>query len=209
MPFTYINNRVSYNPAYIPTRFTAPTTTTPSVTTDSIRPVELYVESDSDVEKGHLVQWTGEAAMFTRFGERIDSFNGLQGHEYALGKVESAQESHSKKVSGVVIDTAALPDSTVFLHKGVHSNHNVSNAEHILRVGVSGSVVLAWVLDAHENKLEGLYDQNMNGTFTQLYVVRELGEDHFSMEPVSVSSASLEDQIAELTARLDELTADN
>ena len=209
MPFTYVNNRVTYNPAYIPTHFTAPTSGGATITTDAIRPVELYVESDSDVEKGHLVQWTGQAAMFTQFGERIDSFNADEGHEYALGKVESAQDTQSKKIAGVVIDTSALPASTVFLHKGVHSHHNVSNAEHILRVGVSGSVVLAWVLDAHENKLEGLYDQNVNGTFTKLYVVRELGEDHFSMEPTSVSSASIEDQITELTARLDELTADN
>ena len=206
MPYTYNNGALAYTPAYIPQTSAITRTSTASVKTDNIRLSELYVESDSNLDKGHLAAWTGEPGMFSNIGERVNDFAGAEGHEFALGKVEDCSELQSKRVAGVILDTAATPDKTSFLHRGVHSTHPIFGNEHILRLATSGSVVLAWVLQAHENQLEGLYQEFVNGTEERLYVVRELGEDHFSLAPVA-DVTNLEDKVAILEARLDELTA--
>ena len=141
-------------------------------------------------------------------GDKIDTFNGEEGHEYALSKVEACDENHSKKVAGVVLETAATPDSSVFLHKGVHSYHSIKNHLHILRLATPGACVLAWVLASHENALDGVYTQYLNGQEGDKFVVRELGENHFSIERIGAdaTTADMIQSIEELTERLDELT---
>ena len=71
-----------------------------------------------------------------------------------------------------------------------------------------GACVLAWVLDSHENSLDGVYTQYLNGTEGDKFVVRELGENHFSIERIGAdaTTADMIASIEELTARLDALT---
>jgi len=194
---------MAYNPIqFVP--FAASLTPT-RIETDPIRPTSLYVESTNDVDAGHLVKWTGSAAMFSKAGDRIDAFSDSSGHEYALSSVVEETESRSASVAGIVMETAAEPDAASFLHKGVHSHHTIKNAQHILRVATRGSVVLAWVLDEHENQLEGVYTKLINATPSGKVVVRELG-DHFTISETTSSVESLVAEVDQLTARLNELT---
>lgn len=203
--------KLVYNPALVQHHFPGAVVTPTAratITTDNIRPSQLYVESTLPAEPGHLSTWTGEAAMFSSLGDRIENFSGDDGHEYALSKVEACDTNYSKAVAGVVIGVAAFPDDTSFLHRGVHSYHTIKNNEHILRLATPGAVVLAWVLDAHENSLDGVYTQFINGIEGDLFVIRELGEQHFSIERIGAdgTTADMIESIDELTARLDELT---
>ena len=191
----------SYNPVPVYFQQRAPT----GVTADSIRPIELYLESASNVEPGHLVAWTGQAAMFSQTGKRIDTFSGDEGLTHALGAVTENSTNRNTGIAGVVLERAATPNATSFLHKGVHAQHLLKNPQHILRVATKGSVVLAWVLDIHENALEGVYQKNVNGVPSATAVIRELG-DFFTITETSTSPTSLADDLAALTARMDSLT---
>ena len=169
--------------------------------TDSIRPTSLYVESQHKLTNGHLAQWSGSAAMFKKDGAKIDDFDSTNGHEFALSSVEHCDEHGSKKVAGVVIDHAANPESVQFVHKGVHSQHLISENQHIHRLATSGSVVLAWVLaDLHENRLDGIYTEYLNGAEVGLCICRGLGADHFTIERVADSN-----QVTQLRTDLDTL----
>ena len=192
----------SYNPSQV---FFTPTPTV-SVRTDSIRPVELYVESPTNVESGHLVSWSGQPAMFTSSGNRVSTFEASNGHTFALSSVEENTQDRHTGVAGVVIERAAAPNAGTFLHKGVHDQHLVRNAQHIMRVATKGSVVLAWVLDSHENTLDGVYTKNVNGVPTATAVIHQIG-DYFTITDTEDASTSLAAQVATLTARLNELTS--
>ena len=192
------------------THTTAHTSSSRPVKTDSIRPVSLYVESNAKVDNGHLAQWTGSPAMFSSNGQKINTFTAQTGHEFALSQVQACDEIHSKKVAGVVIDHAATPENTSYLHKGVHDNFMVTGNQHIHRLATKGSVVLAWVLaDDHENALDGVYTQFLNGVESGLFIVRELGEDHFTMERVGSNSSidALAQNVSLLTDRFNSLTS--
>ena len=172
--------------------------------------MSLYVESHAKVDNGHLAQWTGSPAMFSSTGQKINTFTAQTGHEFALSQIEACDEVHSKKVAGVVIDHAASPEDNYFLHKGVHDNFNISENQNIHRLATAGSVVLAWVLaDNHENSLDGVYTQFLNGVESGLYIVRELGQDHFTMERVGSNSSidALAQEVSLLTDRFDSLTS--
>jgi len=206
------NGNLVFSKSYVaPSRSTRTThTTTPKVTTDIIRPQSLYVESSEHVENGNLVQWTGQAAMFSSTGQKVNQFTSQNGHEFALSQVEKCDEIHSKKVAGVVIEHAASPEDSSFLHRGVHSHHQVSDNQHIHRLATSGSVVLAWVMiDDHENCLDGVYTQFINGVESGIYCVRELGEEHFSMERIGSNSSidELAQSVDTLTERFNSLTS--
>jgi hypothetical protein len=179
--------------------------------TDNIRPNELYVESATDVPAGHLVSWTGDPAMFLSDGQKLEEFNGDHGHEYAISRVSvpDTGSSHLLDIAGVVIETAAEPSDTTFLHKSVHTRHPVVGNQHILRISRPGSCALAWVLDDHENSLNGVYTQYANGLEEGTFVIRELGTDHFTIEEINPVLSDVSAAVQELTDRLDMLTADN
>ena len=210
MVYYYSQGKLTFTPTLVQHRGPSVATTASKITTDNIRPSQLYVESDIELEAGHLSNWTGEAAMFDRSGEKITDFSGEEGHEYALSKIETCDGAHSKKVAGVVLETAAGPDSSAFLHKNVHSYHSVKNNLHIMRLATPGACVLAWVLDGHENALDGVYQQYINGLEGDKFVVRELGENHFSIERIGAdaTTADMIESIEELAARMDALTQD-
>ena len=206
MPFTYHNNSFNYSPQYLPQQsnmFVQPSAT--NLTTDNIRPNSLYVECDETIENGHLLFWSGSASMFSKDGTKILNFSGENGYEFALGKVEKLHENNSKRIAGIVLEKAAEPNSTNFLHKGVHSLHAVTDSENIFRIATKGSVVLAWVLDSHENQLEGLYEKQVNGVFKNRVVIRELGEQYFTIEDVQDQELILQ-ELETLKSRFDELT---
>jgi hypothetical protein len=144
--------------------------------------------------------------MFDEDGNRLSTWTAQSGHEFALSKVQANTQPRHPGVAGVVLETSALPNATSFTHKGVHTSHSIKDAEHILRVATKGSVVLAWVLDDHQNSLEGVYTKNINGVPSAKVVVRELGE-YFTITESNPNSASLSDQLATLTARFDALTS--
>ena len=192
--------------SYIPARYLQLTTPSPAVARgDSIRPTQLYVESEHNVDSGHIVSWTGSPAMFDKAGNRQSTWTAQSGHEFALSKVESNTLSQHTGVAGVVLETAATPNATSFVHKGIHTTHAIKDAEHILRVATQGSVVLAWVLNDHQNALEGVYTKNINGVASGTVVIRELG-DHFTITESNPNTVSLSDELALLTARMDALT---
>ena len=162
------------------------------------------------MENGHLAQWTGSPAMFSTTGQKINNFTAQTGHEWALSQVQPCDEVHSKKVAGVVIEHAATPEDITYTHKGVHSTFSLSDNQHIHRLATSGSVVLAWVLaDDHENALDGVYTQYLNGVEDGLYIVRELGDMYFTMERVGSNSSidAVAQDVDTLTARMDSLTS--
>lgn len=193
--------------AYIPARLISiPTSSAGSSTRgDAIRPTQLYVESEHNVSAGHIVSWTGDPAMFDRSGNRLSTWTAQSGHEFALSKVEANTEPRHPGVAGVVLETAAEPNAVSFVHKGIHTSHAIKDADHILRVATKGSVVLAWVLDDHQNALEGVYTKFINGVASGTVVVRELG-DHFTITESTPNTVSISDEIAVLTARLNALT---
>ena len=208
------NGNVHYVPAYIqPTNLSMGSfQTTPAavaIVTDPIRPQQLYVHSTDDVDSGHLVSWTGQPSMFLRDGQKVEEFDDAHGHEYALSSVNETDNWHRTDVAGVVLETAASPSDTQYIQKGVHSSHPIINNNHILRLSTPGSCVLAWVIDEHENSLEGIFVQYINGNQQGEYVVRELGNKFFTIEPLYQSHATLQLEVDTLTARLDLLTGDN
>ena len=94
-----------------------------TVTSDNIRPVTLYVESEHEIPNGHIAEWTGEPKYFDNLGNRIDAFTSSEGHHYALSSVRPSG-THSKAIAGVIINKAATSDDKTFTHKGaVHSVH--------------------------------------------------------------------------------------
>ena len=130
----YYNSKgkLVFSNAYVAPRNAVPTVqNTARVKTDSIRPTSLYVESTHKAENGHLAQWTGSPAMFLANGEKVNSFSAETGHEFALSQVQACDEVHSKKVAGVVIEHAASPEDDTYVHKGVHSNHDLQDNQHI------------------------------------------------------------------------------
>ena len=172
------------------------------VTRDIIRPTSLYVESEHKLENGHIAQWRGEASMFKKDGQKISSFSAQNGHEYALSSVAACDQHASTQVAGIVIDHAANPDSVNFIHKGVHSTHQIQDNQHIHRLATSGSVVLAWVLaDKHENSINGLYTELLNGADNGLCIVRSLGVNYFTIDRVGSNTT-----VNQIRADLDTLT---
>ena len=208
----FFNNRGSLNfsKSYIaPSAQSFSSATQSKTTADAIRPQSLYVESQSHVTNGHLVQWTGTAAMFNTLGNNVTSFSAQNGHEFALSQVEPCDTIHSKSVAGIIIDHAAGPGDSSFKHKGDHSVYNCNDNAHIHRLATSGSVVLAWVcVDEHENALDGVYTRYLNGVEDGLYIVRELGDEYFSLERVGSNSSidELATSVDLLTDRFDALT---
>jgi hypothetical protein len=199
------SGKLIFTNSFIP-RATPTVSAHTKITSDQIRIPQLYVECDTVPvpEPGHLVCWTGEAAMFNKSGERIESFDAADGYEFALGKVVPCSSVNSEKVAGVVVEVAATPESNSYTHKGIHTRHHIKNNGHILRL--SQGVCLAWVLDANENTLPGFYTKFVNGVEKDLHVVRELGDGHFTISNVELNLSTLADDVANLTARLDALT---
>jgi len=193
----------SYNPSRI---YFTPTASV-QIKTDNIRPVSLYVESPTNVETGHLVSWSGTPASFDSNGQRLSTWTSTNGHAFALSSVEENTVDRHPGVAGVVLERAAEPNATSFLHKGVHDRHPLKDAQHILRVGTKGAVVLAWVIDGHENTLNGVYVKHINGVAVATAVVHQLG-DHFTITDTEPASNSLTSQVAILTARLDSLLSE-
>ena len=196
--------KLSYSSAYNP-RAQRPSISRPSVRlrTDSVRPVQFYLHADDSIEAGHLVQWSGQPHMFLASGERTMAFDESRGHEHALTSVESL--SNREQLAGIVLGTAADPQSTTYKHGGVHSNHPIRDHSFILRVLANGCA-LAWVLDTHENRLDGLYTMYRNGVETGQSVVRSLGPDHFTIEQVGNFSVDVDDRVTLLEEKFAELT---
>ena len=207
MSFFFNNSgSVQYAPGYVQRHRATITGGTQTIITDGIRQPELYVESTADVEAGHLVHWTGEPSMFLKSGDKLLDFGGDHGHEYALSKVQAPDGTHRVDIAGLVIETAATPNDTNYLHKSVHSRHPIKNNEHVLRISRPGTCALAWVLDDHENSLNGVYTQYANGIEDGTYVIRELGTEYFTIEEINPVLADVEAAVQLLTNRLDNLT---
>ena len=175
----------------------------PSLTTDPIRLAQFYVESDHEIKPGHAVQWTGQAAMVNRNGERIDAFS-QSDMSQALSSVEPAS-GDTRLVAGVVIEKAAAEGDTSFTHKGIHTTHSLpADSKNYYRVG--NDIVLAWVLEESEGELEGIYERYVNGTRDETgpYQLTMVASDMFMINRTMQASIDLE--FAELKARFDALT---
>ena len=203
---------LQYSHAYSrPTTTMRSSTSSAQVKADPIRPMSLYVHSNNEISNGHLARWEGTASMFHANGEQINNFSAQNGHEFALGQIESNDTVHSKEIAGVVIEKAAGPGDYAYKHKAIHSTHPMqNNTKYVHRLATSGAVVLAWVLlDDHENCLNGLYTEYLNGAETGKAVVRELGTDHFTIEKMISNETyeALQAQVDTLTQRIDSLTS--
>ena len=176
-----------------------------SFTTDNIRPLAMYVESDFDIEPGHIVEWSGIPNNIID-GERNNVFS-TDHIEYAMSKVIPAETS-SQTVAGVVMAKAATTGDTRYTHKGgIHTTHPLpTDIKNIYRIG--RDIGLAWVIDNHHGELEGLYTRYKNGVedSTGPYQLTMTSKDHFTIERTATATAEL--QLAELIARFDALTSE-
>ena len=181
-------------------------TTAPAagVVSDHLRPLSLYVESEHEISNGHIVEWTGNPKFFDERGQRIDSFSSDKGFQYALSSVIPTS-THSQAVAGIVLNKAAAPTDRTFSHVGAaHSVHTLpDDVGHIYRIG--RDIALAWVVDSHQNELEGLYTKYVNGVedTSGKYQLTMCGRDVFKIEPTVTSM--IDTQVAELTARFNTL----
>ena len=159
---------------------------------DPIDQHSIYVNSVSDVEPGHFV-----------------SFSDLQ-VETSIPQLTTVEQTNDHAhVAGVVVEKAADPTDSNFINKnGVHRSHNISNHNYILRVARPGARVNAWVIDHHENELEGVYEKSINGTVVGQVIIRKVDSEHFSIETFGENN-SLADEVADLRAKLEALTANN
>ena len=194
------SGRLHYSPAYNPVAHSQVIQSRITLRGDSVRPVQFYLHSDEQVEQGHLVEWTGSADNFLPSGNRSQVFSESRGHEHALTSVQSL--SSSNKLAGVVLEVAATESNTSYKHAGVHTTHMVKDHVNVLRVLRHGCV-LAWLLDAHENQLDGVYTIYKNGTESGQSVVRSLGKDHFTIEELDVD---VSDRVTALENKLNALT---
>ena len=173
---------------------------------DPIRPLSLYVHSDTKIDNGHLASWTSQKGMHNRTGAQVSNFSAENGHEYAI---HSVQNNTDDKVAGVIIETAAEPGEFSYTNKnGIYTTHQVTNnSQFIHRMATSGSIVLAWVsLSEHQNTLSGMYTEYHNGIEKGKAIVRKIDENYFSISSISTSD-SLASRVEDLEARLDSLTS--
>lgn len=156
---------------------------------DPIDQHSIYANSVDDVEPGHFV-----------------SFSNLQ-VETSIPQLTTVERtSDHAHVAGVVIEKAANPTDLKFINKnGVHKSHSISNHNHILRIARPGARVNAWVIDHHENELEGVYEKSINGTVVGQVIIRNVDSEHFSIETFGETN-SLADEVADLRAKLEALT---
>ena len=171
-----------------------------NITADNIRTPHVYVESTHDIEPGHVVEWTGDPAMFTTLGKRQNTFD----YNYAISSVRPAT-NYSHTVAGIVTEKAASPGSKFFTHKGIHTNHRLApDVQHIYRIG--RDVQMAWVLDDSFNEVEGIYQRYVNGQLdaTGPYQLTMISNDVFAIN--RTIAASIEQELTQLKARFDALT---
>ena len=171
---------------------------------DIIRLPHIYVESTHNMEPGQLVAWTGDPHMFKTNGTKKEEWSSIDGYEYALSRVEPASDS-SAVIAGIVQEKAAEPGQSRFTHKGIHTTHALpSNNQYVYRV--ARDVTLAWVFDDHENELEGVYNRYVNGELdtTGPYQIQMVSSDTFAID--RTMAASLENELADLRARFNNLT---
>ena len=192
--------KLNYVHAYKPSIGTVRQQPQQQLIADSVRPVQLYLNAEESIEPGHLVQWTGTPDMFLESGERVDSFDENRGHEHALTSVQTLVDRD--KMAGVVLEVAATEDKKSYIHRGVHTMHSISNHSNILRVATNGCA-LAWVLDTHENVLDGLYTLYKNGTAVGQSIVRTLNNDYFTIDHLDNVDS---DRLDALEAKFAELT---
>lgn len=180
---TYIQPRTSYSGRYSSYSPAEPPTSEP------VNKHSLYANSQENVESGHFV-----------------SFSSLQAQTSVPDLATVEQTADHKHVAGVVIERAAEPTDTIYTNKnGIHSNHVVSGHQHILRVGMPGSRVDAWVVDEHENAFEGVYEKTINGAIVGHVVIKNIDAEHFSIETFGTND-NLVDEVADLRAKLEALT---
>lgn len=149
----------------------------------------MYANSQEDVAPGHLV-----------------SFSNLQTQTSVPELATVEQTDNHNHVAGVVIENAAGPTDTTYTNKnGIHSTHVISGHQNILRIGMQGSRVDAWVVDEHENAFDGIYEKTINGTVVGHVVIKNIDAEYFSIEMFDTND-NLADEVADLRAKLEALT---
>lgn len=173
------------------------------IVSDVIRLPQFYVESQHEIQPGHPVQWTGNAAMINADGTRQVAFSETD-LSAALSSVEPATDD-SNTIAGIVIEKAAETGDRSFTHKGVHSHHTLpSDLQNLYRVG--NDISLAWVLEESEGEIEGVYQRYVNGQLddTGPYQLTMVSSDTFVINRTIQAAVNLE--LATLKARFDSLT---
>ena len=211
MSYSYNSaGKLSFINSYVPPTMNLPSSISSNINqniADPIRPMSLYVHSNTELEHGHVAAWTSQKGMHNSIGASVTNFSADNGHEYAIQEVEH-NSNENNKVAGIIISTAAQPGQTQYTNKnGIHVTQNVANnTQFIHRMATSGSIVLAWIdLDGHENSLSGLYNEYLNGVLKGKAVVRKIDSNYFSISSIA-SLDSLSSRVSELEGRLDSLT---
>lgn len=171
-----------------------------AIKADNIRTHHVYLESTETIEPGHVVEWTGEPAMFLADGKRKENFD----HNFALSSIRAASD-YSTTVAGIVTEKAAETGDYSFTHKGIHTTHLLpQDLKKLYRVG--RDVQIAWVIDDSMNEIEGVYQRYVNGTLdtTGPYQLSMISNDVFSID--RTIAASIEQELSTLRARFDALT---
>ena len=159
----------------------------------------IYVNSSNDVLPGHIVTYTQNPSII-HSDSILDTFDHTAGLHYATPSVEEGNGT----IAGVVIDNVAKPDDNSWTHaNSFTSQHAISGHENILRVAPRG-IILAWVIDDHENTFNGIYEKSINGTNTGQAVIRNIDDEYFSIEAVGNDLAN---EVANLKEKFDTLTS--
>ena len=180
------SGKLSYSQAYLPQ--TGVVSAQPFEHHDPTGIHSLYVNSEHDVEAGHLIVLS-ETQMPT-----------------SIGGMHTVREAvTNEKPIGIVMETAATPNSTFYTNKnGKQHSHYIKDHSHVLRVARPGSIVNAWVIDSHDNKFDGVYEKTINGAPDGLAVITEVDDEHFVIKPMTTQIDNSDVQL--LKDRLDALT---
>ena len=201
MPYTFDSSgKLRFGVQPYQTTFNAMSINNTPLITDNVRVSQFYVESEHELEPGHLVQWTGKPNNIDKDGKRVNEYR----DNFILSDVVPAS-NNSSLIAGVIVEKAAQAGDTRYTHKGVHSTHPLpTNVKNIYRV--ANNLALAWVLDECQGELEGVYKRYVNGVedTTGPYQLSMTSTDTFVIN--RTMQANIELSLADLKARFDALT---
>ena len=198
-----VDNQLSYNPVYLPpdVNFTTTQHRTTKNTTDTH---SVYANSIEQLENGHLAVFTGSPSIITSNGI-LETFDHDSSNAHSMPSVKA--HTNESNLAGIVLSTAARPSDNEYKHEnGFDSIHSISGHTHVVRLARPGSVCLAWVIDDHQNTWNGVYEKTINGVVSGSAVVRDIDDEHFSIEAINDEN-NLQSQIDALTAKLEALTS--
>lgn len=199
--------QLNYNTVYLPPNITyhAPQQQQYQTIKNTTDIHSVYANSIEALEDGHLAVFTGIPSIIKN-NEILESFNHSSSNAHSMPSIKA--HSDENVLAGIVLSTVAGPSDTEYLHENSFSSrHSITGHNHIVRLARPGSVCLAWVIDDHENTWNGIYEKTINGGVTGTAVIRDIDDEHFSIDLIAENTSNLQEQIDALREKLETLTS--